>query len=203
MFTYIYIYEYTYIRIYVYTYIYEEREWEREWEGERGRETEIEREKEIFAHPHTYKYTYVYSHIHTYIPPPVVATNTSTGTDWNQKSKTICLGSHLRGFRNFGDKSSLRGTVWRRCTWCLKFQDSFRKRATNYRARLRKTTCKHNTSYVFLPRCTRFPHLILRGSRDLCLLYRSPVELSHMVLPFFWIGRGHLLRVLLIDIVLC
>jgi len=45
---------------------------------------------------------------------------------------------------------------WWRLTGCLKLQVIFRKRATNHRALLRKTTCNDKASYGSLPPCT--PH---------------------------------------------
>jgi len=45
-------------------------------------------------------------------------------------------------------------TGWRRPIRCLKLQVIFRKRATNYRALLRKMTCKNKASYGFAPPCT-------------------------------------------------
>jgi len=43
---------------------------------------------------------------------------------------------------------------WRRPRGCLKLQDIFRKRATNYRALLRKITHKEKASYDSTPLCT-------------------------------------------------
>jgi len=45
-------------------------------------------------------------------------------------------------------------TGWRRCIGCLKFQVSFRKRATNYRALSQEMTYKDNASYASSPPCT-------------------------------------------------
>ena len=45
------------------------------------------------------------------------------------------------------------GTGWRRRVGSLKLQVIFRKRATNYRALLRKTTYKDKTSYDSKPAC--------------------------------------------------
>jgi len=44
-------------------------------------------------------------------------------------------------------------TVWRRPIGCLKLQVIFCKRATNYRALLRKMTCKDKASYDSTPHC--------------------------------------------------
>jgi len=45
---------------------------------------------------------------------------------------------------------------WRRPMGCYKLQVIFRKRATNYRALLRKMTCKDKASYGFSPPCIRY-----------------------------------------------
>ena len=47
----------------------------------------------------------------------------------------------------------MAGTGWRRCIGYLKLQVSFRKRATNYRALLRKMTCEDKASYAFSSPC--------------------------------------------------
>jgi len=46
------------------------------------------------------------------------------------------------------------GTGWRRLIGCLKLQVTFRKRASNYRALLRKMTCEDKASYYSTPLCT-------------------------------------------------
>jgi len=48
-----------------------------------------------------------------------------------------------------------RATGWRRLIGCLKLQVIFRERATNYRAFLRKITCKDKASYGSSPPCTQ------------------------------------------------
>ena len=53
--------------------------------------------------------------------------------------------------------STCLSTGWQRCTGCLQSQVSFRKRATNYMALLRKITCKDKASYVSTPPCTYQP----------------------------------------------
>jgi len=47
-----------------------------------------------------------------------------------------------------------RSTGWRRPIGCLKLKVIFCKRATNYRALLRKMICKDQASYVSSPSCT-------------------------------------------------
>jgi len=46
-------------------------------------------------------------------------------------------------------------TGWRRLIGCLKLQVIFRKRATNYRALLRKMTCEDKAPYASTPSCTQ------------------------------------------------
>ena len=53
---------------------------------------------------------------------------------------------------------------WRKCIECLNLQVSFRKRATNYRALLQKTTQEDKASYGRLPPCTYV--LRIQGGED-------------------------------------
>ena len=50
--------------------------------------------------------------------------------------------------------ASIFTTGWRRPIGCLELQVIFRKRATNYRALLRKMTCKDKASYDASQPCT-------------------------------------------------
>jgi len=62
--------------------------------------------------------------------------------------------SHLRcssSENNFGRHASDPG--WQRCMGCLKLKVVFRKSATNYRALLRKMSCKGRASYGSLQPC--------------------------------------------------
>ena len=52
-------------------------------------------------------------------------------------------------------KSRIYDTGWQICTGCLKLQVSFRERATNYKALLRKMTNKDKASYGSSPPCRR------------------------------------------------
>jgi len=52
------------------------------------------------------------------------------------------------------DESVTLRTEWRRPIGCLKLQVIFRKRATNYRALLRKVTCKDEASNGSSPPCS-------------------------------------------------
>ena len=56
-------------------------------------------------------------------------------------------------FENFPALHCACHTGWRRLIACLKSQVIFRKRATNVRAFLRKTTCKDKASYDSTPPC--------------------------------------------------
>jgi len=49
-------------------------------------------------------------------------------------------------------------TGWRRPIGCLQLQVIFRKRATNYRALLRKMTYAHRASYGSSPPCSHIAH---------------------------------------------
>jgi len=53
---------------------------------------------------------------------------------------------------------------WQQCQGCLKLQVSFCKRATNYRALLRKTTHKDKSSYGSLPLCMWSLTQVLRAA---------------------------------------
>jgi len=65
----------------------------------------------------------------------------------------ICIYLHTQG-APFGSCLCIRvDTGWRRPIRCLKLQVIFRKRATEYRALLRKMTCKDRASYGSSPPC--------------------------------------------------
>jgi len=67
-------------------------------------------------------------------------------------------------------RSSLRlNTGWRRPIGCLELQVIFRKRATNYRAPVRKITCKDKASYWCAPPCRAPLHI----NRDLLRIHGS------------------------------
>ena len=61
---------------------------------------------------------------------------------------------HAQNITHTQHITALYTAGWRRPTGCLKLQVSFRKRATNYRALLRKMTCKDKASYDSTPLCT-------------------------------------------------
>ena len=56
-------------------------------------------------------------------------------------------------------------TGWRRPIGCLKLQVIFRKRATEYRALLRKMTYKDKASYDSSPPCRALCHILLADER--------------------------------------
>ena len=66
-------------------------------------------------------------------------------------------------------------TRWRRPIRCLKLQVVLRKRATNYRALLRKMTCKNKASYGSWPPCSigPFEETLCSFERESWILYRS------------------------------
>ena len=59
--------------------------------------------------------------------------------------------------------SVARATEWRRLVGCLKLQVIFRKRVNNYRALLRKMTCKDKASYDSTLPCTQFGLTLARS----------------------------------------
>jgi len=61
--------------------------------------------------------------------------------------KMTCNLGHPMGLRHSVLLIAISSTEWRRPIGCLKLQVIFRKRATNYRALLRKMTCKDTASY--------------------------------------------------------
>jgi len=65
---------------------------------------------------------------------------------------TICTGLQ-ENLCDFSRRSRSRNTGWRRPIGCLKLQVIFRKRATNYRALLRKMTYEAKASYASPPPC--------------------------------------------------
>ena len=65
-----------------------------------------------------------------------------------------CTGVHIQDVRVEGLCFRGQGTGWRRPIRCLKLQVIFYKRATNYRALLRKMTHKDQAFYGSSPPCT-------------------------------------------------
>jgi len=70
---------------------------------------------------------------------------------------------------------TIQCTGWRRLIGCLKLQVIFRKRATNYRALLRKMTYKDKASYDSTPPCTKICNVTLQTKS--ALLYMCVVNL--------------------------
>jgi len=67
-------------------------------------------------------------------------------------------------------------TGWRRCIGCLELQISFRKRATNFRALLRKITSKDKASYDSTPPCTALLHVECHSIKSCNLKFVSPMS---------------------------
>ena len=67
-------------------------------------------------------------------------------------------------FPNNSFKRLYTVTGWQRSIGCLKLQVTFRKRATNYRALLRKMTCKDKASYDSTPPCKGWLVLVEKAS---------------------------------------
>ena len=84
----------------------------------------------VYTHVHVCAYIYMYICIYIY-------THTHL-------SSCVCI------FKNFSI-----ATGWRRLIGCLKLQVIIRKRATNYRALLRKMTYEDKASYDSTPPCTQ------------------------------------------------
>ena len=97
----------------------------------------------IYEYVYTYTYIHIYTHTHTcaYIYLHIYLPNILCFVS------TLWLITHDTGCRiPIG---------------CLKLQVIFRKRATNYKALLRKMTYKHKASYGSSPPCTTFSIYIL------------------------------------------
>jgi len=69
------------------------------------------------------------------------------------RAHTIQL-QHATTMSSSGDIHTATTTGIRRCVGCLKSQVPFHKRATNYRALLRKMTCENKAFYESLPPCS-------------------------------------------------
>jgi len=67
----------------------------------------------------------------------------TSDTSWDAKINDTSWASHKVQFLLFEILKSQLATGWRRCIGCPKLQVSFCKRATNYRALLRKHTATH------------------------------------------------------------
>ena len=75
------------------------------------------------------------------------------GLDTNFSKVSSHRLSKIRLLLNLTRSNECRATGWRRPIRCLKLQVIFRKRATNYRALLRKIMCKDKASYGSSPPC--------------------------------------------------
>jgi len=105
-------------------------------------------------------YIHVYTYIHIYNVHMIFFFPIWTQVKWDMLTfctqlliTTLCSGKctyiyvHTLNFC----------TGWRRLIGCPKLQVIFHKRATNYRALLRKMTCKDKASYGSSPTCTQLP----------------------------------------------
>jgi len=82
---------------------------------------------------HACMYTFIYTKMHTYVCVQYTYV-------------TVHMYAFIHLYTNIS-------TGWRRLIGCLKLQVIFRKRATNYRALLRKLTHEHMASYGSSPPC--------------------------------------------------
>ena len=113
------------------------------------------------THLHTHTHTHTYTHIHT-------RTHTRTHTYTHTHTQPAAVRPHAHAttppsyahihthtYENpihpLHKILTTSPTGWRKCIGCLKLQVSFRKRATNYRALLRKMTSKDKASYASSP----------------------------------------------------
>jgi len=78
----------------------------------------------------------------------------------------------------FWQQSTLHSlsTGWRRLIGCLKLQVIFRKRATNYRALLRKMTYEDKASYDSTPPCIHIVYHIHTGEITCCVVLHTVLE---------------------------
>jgi len=74
---------------------------------------------------------------------------------WDKVEAVVC---HAQSYHSY--------TGWQRPIGCLKLPVIFRKRATNYRALLRKITYKDKASYGSSPPCTCDAHNFRTSKRD-------------------------------------
>ena len=162
IYTYIYIYLnlciyiYWYIYIYVYIYIY------------------IHTYTHIYICIYIYIYHYIYVYISTFVCIHIciyVRTcniyisytyiNKNADTDTDTSIDAVCdtgtdIYTELERSQASTQRTTLREvyTGWRRRIGCLKLQVIFCKRATNYRALVRKMTNNDMASYASSPPCT-------------------------------------------------
>ena len=79
---------------------------------------------------------------------------------WRSKACAACIGGHSSWLQcvaaiGIGQQCVVGlGTGWQRSIGCLTLQVIFRRRATNYRALLRKMTQKDKASYGSSPPCS-------------------------------------------------
>jgi len=81
--------------------------------------------------------------------PRSVASSSNRSTGWD-----LCAWIWVCISLRFCATARVWATGWRIIIGCLKLQVIFRKRATNYRALLRKMTCKDKASCGSSPPCT-------------------------------------------------
>jgi len=111
-------------------------------------------------HIHVYVHIHIYVYIYVYIKSVHVFQSSTNGwwrtscmqrTRCTQRMSCMCWRSSrpaLNASRSHFLKSQLYNTGWKRGIGCFKLQVSFRKRATNYRALLRKMTCEDKALYM-------------------------------------------------------
>jgi len=101
-------------------------------------------------------------------------------------AETTCKLKHAMGLCHPTAHSiGLLDTGCRRLIECLKLQDIFRKRATNYRALLRKMTQEDKASYDSTPLCSTFNRVVFKSHRithmnESCRTCKRVMSHAHM-----------------------
>ena len=165
-----YIYEYVYIHIS--RYIYTIHMMTRELTFQTfyiGRWCKV---KHVCIYVYTHMYTHIYIHMYVYICMHIyVYVFVYIYMCWCVRVHTYL---HMYIYVWYKDIYALVMTVdtgWRRLIGCLKLQVIFRKRATNYRALLRKITYEDKASYDSTPPCMTFHKMYNRVLHDYTYTY--------------------------------
>ena len=112
----------------------------------------------VYTSSRTFIYTYHFVHLYT---PIIMYTHTT------YIARNLVFRGHIskisKSFFDISERYRKTSEVYytnvSRCIGYLKLQVSFRKRATNYRALMRKMTNKDKAPYVSSPPCTCVPPL--------------------------------------------
>ena len=118
-------------------------------------------------------YTYMYIHIQMYVYINIYIYIYTYICIYTYIYIHICIYTNIPRLPLMHTKA----TGWQRYIGCLKLPVSFRKRATNHRALLRKETQKDKKPYLFLPPCNH-THTRTQSLNTVFyqLLQKSPVK---------------------------